>query len=447
MTHLSELKRLGLFDARAPRFTSYPPANLFEASIGPDQVQSWQADITPDTAISLYVHIPFCKHLCWFCACRTQGLKNEKPLTAYVTRVLSEAQAVAKNIGGKPKVGRLHLGGGTPTILPPALLDRLLGGLRDIFDLGRAEEFAVEIDPTDVDTARLEVLTRYGLNRASFGVQDFEPQVQQAIGRLQSAALTTEIVQTTRDLGVTDINFDLLYGLPHQTRDSLDKTLDQVLDMSPNRIALFGYAHVPWVSKRQILIASETLPSPMARYDLAEFARIRLLQNGYMQIGIDHFARPFDKLALAHGARRLRRSFQGYTDDPSTHLIALGASGVSKYPQGFAQNQHNTGQYSRCIDQSKLATARGYAFTPRDVALSQFVEQLMCYFSAELPTHVPELRAKIAAPNYHYAQAVTLQDQRLSVKPWARPLVRMIAADLAMDANVHTKQAAFSQAV
>ncbi|MEO0379346.1 MAG: radical SAM protein, partial [Pseudomonadota bacterium] len=346
MQHVSDLSRFGLFDAKVPRFTSYPPANWFSESVDAECTRTWQTLAAKQAEISLYVHIPFCKRLCWFCACRTQGTRNDAPLAPYVGRVLAEARKVRDGFTNGVTTRRLHLGGGTPTILSAELLDRLLSGLDDIWDLSNFDEFSVEVDPTDVTAARLYMLKVHGLSRASIGIQDFDPQVQAAIGRTQSREVTRDVVDDLRALGIDAINFDLLYGLPFQTARTLDQTLEAALEMRPDRIALFGYAHVPWMSKRQVLIPADALPDPKTRLALFDQARRTLLGQGYVQIGIDHFALPHDPLARAFYAKTLRRSFQGYTDDRTPYLIGLGASAISTYPQGFAQNIPVTGQYA-----------------------------------------------------------------------------------------------------
>ena len=345
----SRLRRYGLFNAKVPRFTSYPPANRFSDAVTGETVESWLSTVPSGADVSLYVHVPFCRRLCWFCACRTQGTKTDGPLARYVETLLAEIAMVRAQLPEDIRVARLHLGGGTPTILSPALMDRLLGALDDAFGLGARDEFSVEIDPVEIDAPRLEVLARHGLNRASLGVQDFDPKVQEAIGRVQSVEETRAAVDMLRDLGVTDLNFDLLYGLPFQTEASLDRTLDQVLDIGPGRLALYGYAHVPWMSKRQMVIPVDALPAPETRHALFEQARMRLLGAGHVQIGIDHFARPDDGLARALVERRLARNFQGYTEDRVPWLIGLGASAISRYPQGYAQNQPATALYQAAI--------------------------------------------------------------------------------------------------
>ncbi len=450
MKHVSDLSRLGLFDAKVPRFTSYPPANWFSDSVDASCTRTWHSDASKNAEISLYVHIPFCRRLCWFCACRTQGTRNDAPLAPYVDRVLAEARDVRAQFVNGVQPHRLHLGGGTPTILSADLLDTLLSGLADIWGLENLQEFSVEVDPTDVGPARLDMLASHGLSRASLGIQDFDPQVQDAIGRVQSRELTQKVVDQLRDRGIEALNFDLLYGLPFQTARTLDATLEAALDMQPSRIALFGYAHVPWMSKRQVLIPSDALPDPKTRLALFDQARRRLLGRGYIQIGIDHFALPHDPLAQAYYAKTLKRSFQGYTDDTSPYLIGLGASAISTYPDGFAQNIPVTGQYANKIDAGEAATWRGYTLDARDHRKANLVEQLMCYHSADLSAAQradAELMADIDRVADHFDGAVNWDGQSLSINRWAHPLVRLIAVQLVTPSAVTSGERIYSAAI
>lgn len=413
-------------------------------------MRTWQSTAPEDAEISLYVHIPFCRRLCWFCACRTQGTRSDAPLAPYVERVIAEARSVRDGFAGTVRPRRLHLGGGTPTILPSTLLDRLLTGLNDHWGLDQLEEFSVEVDPTDVGPKRLATLRKYGLSRASLGIQDFDPQVQKAIGRQQSRDLTTGVVRQLRNLGVNALNFDLLYGLPFQTEQTLATTLSAALDMEPGRIALFGYAHVPWMSKRQSLIPSDALPKPEQRLALFDLARRTLLGQGYVQIGIDHFARPDDALAQAFFDKRLARSFQGYTDDKAPYLIGLGASAISTYPQGFAQNIPVTGTYAAQVEAAHPTVWRGYELSGIDHLKANLVEQLMCYHATTLSdAHLADqtILSTILHIVERFEDAVTWDGRTLSIARWAHPLVRLIAGMFAADQNDQTDKRTYSAAI
>lgn len=447
MKHIFQLKRHGLFDARVPRFTSFPPATWFNKDKGAADAAQWQQAMLSGSDVSLYVHIPFCKRLCWFCACRTQGTKTLGPLQAYVGRVLAEAALVRANLPKDLRVSRLHLGGGTPTILNAGLLDQLLSGLNTHFDLGGLEEFSVEVDPTDVGPKRLDMLVKWGLSRASIGIQDFDPAVQAAIGREQSPELTRDVVEMLRVRGVANLNFDLLYGLPHQTLDSLGETLNTALDMAPDRVALFGYAHVPWMSKRQSMIPADALPNPERRYGLFSKAREEFLAANMTQIGIDHFATDGDGLTRALAERRLKRSFQGYTDDQAPYLIALGASGISTYPEGYMQNLSSTGQYSGMVEEGQMPVARGYALTAQDRVVARIVADLMCYFETDVPTELPAVAERMKAVIAKYEDALEIEGDHIRLKPWAHQLARLIAAEVSTRDPENPSTTRYSQAI
>lgn len=447
MNRISDLRRHGLFNAKVPRFTSYPPANRFTQDVSDSEAADW-LKATPDGSdISLYVHIPFCRRLCWFCACRTQGTKTDAPLGRYVASVLAEMAMVRARLPQNIRVRRLHLGGGTPTILPVDLINELLGGLDKTFGLGGLDEFSVEIDPTEVDSDRLRALSDFGMNRASLGVQDFDPRVQKAIGRKQSIEETARTSDALRALGVAAVNIDLLYGLPFQTMDSLRQTLDHVMALEPTRLALYGYAHVPWMSKRQVVIPTDALPGPEDRYALFDLARRHFLGEKYLQIGIDHFALQEDGLALALVERRLARSFQGYTDDRVPRLIGLGASSISRLPQGYLQNQAATALYQASIAKGQLAAFRGFALDAAAEARAEIIEQLMCYHSvrvADLHTKNDRVQHWLNCLAADYPDAIRFDGRILTIEPWARPLVRIFAARLGQE---RSEQQTFSAAI
>ncbi len=334
MENIEPLIRHGLFDAKVPRYTSYPPANHFENGIRRRHQVSWLSSIEEGEDVSVYIHILFCKRLCWFCACRTQSTQTMRPVEAYIDIVLLEITAAIREIPVGIKMGRLHLGGGTPTILAPKIMGKLLDAVFDAFTPLDDFEFSVEINPTEASPALLGTLVDYGMNRARIGVPDFDPKVQAAIGRMQSLEKTIAVVEFLRGRGVDAINLDLLYGLPFQTKESFRTTLDHVIAMDPDRLAIYGYVHVPWMSKRQVLIKEETLPDTMARFELANIAHDVLTKKGFEPVGIDHFAKKTDSLFDALQTGRLRRNFQGYTDDPSATLIGFGASAISRFKEG-----------------------------------------------------------------------------------------------------------------
>ena len=365
---------------RAPRYTSYPPANHFNSSVSSYQMEQWLSAIPAGSDLSIYIHIPFCRNICWFCACRTQGINRLQPLISYVDTLKAELDLIASRIDSSSRVTFLHLGGGTPTILPASVMASLLDHLRTRFSLADDLAFAVEIDPTEFDQPRLNSLIEAGLSRVSIGVQDFNPDIQKAIGRLQSSELTARTIDMIRSAGIDSINLDLIYGLPHQSKESFAATLEQITALDPDRLAMFGYAHVPWMARRQMLIDEHSLPSPKKRRELLELGRQHFNANGMMPVGIDHFARPDDKLVIAAKNRRLRRNFQGYTDDQSDILIGVGASAISRLPQGYAQNASGTTTYKDMIAGDKLGTCRGHRIDSNDALHGFVIEQLLCHF-------------------------------------------------------------------
>ncbi|MEO1140223.1 MAG: radical SAM protein, partial [Pseudomonadota bacterium] len=280
MEHIDTLKALGLFNARVPRYTSYPTAAVFLPQVGAGFQRSAIATLDPSDPVSVYVHIPFCERLCWFCACHTQGTKTLGPVESYIESLEAELDLLRCTLPAGLRMGRLHWGGGTPTILPPPLIHRLAKAIRCVFPHADDFEFSVEIDPTMVDRAKIDALAIEGMTRASIGIQDFDPEVQSAIGRIQPFDVTRGCVDDLRAAGVGSLNTDLVYGLPHQTSARIEDTIDKVLTFAPDRVALFGYAHVPWVSKRQKLIDEDALPDDQARYMLATLAAERFVEAG-----------------------------------------------------------------------------------------------------------------------------------------------------------------------
>ncbi|MEN8841441.1 MAG: oxygen-independent coproporphyrinogen III oxidase [Octadecabacter sp.] len=434
MKNIDQLRTFGLFDAKVPRYTSYPPANHFENGVGHGNQADWLSTVSGEDGISVYVHIPFCKRLCWFCACRTQGTKTLRPVDAYVEILRAEIRAVRSALPEGVRMARLHLGGGTPTILSVKTMSVLLTEVFDAFPKDNDFEFSVEVDPTEASDQLLETLVNFGLNRVSLGVQDFAPVVQDAIGRAQSLEQTRHVIDFLRARGVAAFNLDLLYGLPHQTAESFKQTLDHVISMEPDRLAIYGYAHVPWMSKRQVLINADELPGNEMRFHLAMLAQETLIKQGYDAIGIDHFALPNDKLAIAQKAGRVRRNFQGYTDDQCETLIGFGASAISRFKQGFLQNAVATSAYQDRITQSSMAAHKGYMLTPSDEVISKVVEDLLCRFEldtntlgAEFPQQAQFIRAISVMLMRRYPDAFHISKNGLQMNDWAKPLVRIIA--------------------
>jgi oxygen-independent coproporphyrinogen III oxidase len=435
MEHIEQLKALGLFEARVPRYTSYPTAAVFTPQTGSSFQRQAIASLDPDAPVSVYVHIPFCERLCWFCACHTQGTRTLSPVESYIETLEAELALMRATLPAGVRMGRLHWGGGTPTILPPHLIHRLAKAIRDVFPPDADFEFSVEIDPTMVDCAKIDALSAEGMTRASIGIQDFDPQVQAAIGREQPFEVTKACVDDLRVAGITSLNTDLVYGLPHQTTERMDDTISKVLGFAPDRVALFGYAHVPWVSKRQKLIDESALPDDMARYTLATMAAARFVEAGLTQIGIDHFARPGDALDTALHSGHLRRNFQGYTADTCQTLIGLGASSISRFPAGYVQNAPATAAYIQRIGAGEFAGSRGYTLSDEDMLRARAIELLMCNFrldlsdlQADFGPHAESLMPVLDGIADQFGALVTSGNRQLEILPQGRSLTRMIAA-------------------
>ena len=426
--------RLGLFDARVPRYTSYPTAPHFAGGVGPETFVQWIEAIPAGSEISLYMHVPFCRRLCWFCACRTQGTSSDEPVRAYAKVLKAEVALLKRHLAPGVRLSRLHWGGGTPTLMPADMMRDLAATVFEAVPLADGAEFSVEIDPNEVDAARLDALVASGMNRASIGVQDFDPEIQKTIGREQSYELTKEVADMIRDRGVPSLNADILYGLPFQTNVRIADSVQKLLTLSPDRVALYGYAHVPWMSRRQQMIPSDAMPTPQERLDLFETARKLFVWDGYDEIGIDHFARPSDGMAKAAKAGTLRRNFQGYTDDTSPVLVGLGASSISRFPQGFAQNASATAAHTKAVREGQFSTHRGHGFAGEDLLRARIIEALMCDFRVdrgEILSSFAVTEARLDGLLRSAAEAfggmVTLDDSGLAIPPQARPLTRMVA--------------------
>lgn len=434
MSMHAQLNRLGLFEARVPRYTSYPTAPHFSPQVGPPETAGWLAAIPQGGSVSVYVHIPFCRRLCWFCACRTQGTASAAPVAAYLETLKAELELVRAQMPQGVEIEHLHWGGGTPTLLSPGMIGDLAKSIKDVAPLAADAQFSVEIDPNEIDDARLDALAAAGMNRASIGIQDFDPGIQETIGRPQSYEVTRAAVDGLRVRGIESLNVDILYGLPSQTEEKISQSVQMLLSLNPDRVALFGYAHVPWMAKRQKLIPTEDLPTPQERLELFNAARKLFLWDGYVEIGIDHFARPGDGLDVAHREGRMQRNFQGYTEDKSETLIGIGASSISRYAQGYAQNDPRTSGYQKAVRDGQLATMRGHAFSEDDKLRGAVIEAILCDFSADLPALAkrcgqPVERALALTEGLETAfpGVLRVQDGIVQIHPEARPLARIIA--------------------
>lgn len=388
-------------DARLPRYTSYPTAPNFTAEFDPSIYEAWLRNIPVGQPTSLYVHVPFCRSMCWYCGCHTTITRHQRPIDSYLTALHREIEMLAGARGNDFSVTEIHFGGGTPTIIEPEQFAGLIQALRDRLGFAGMTNIAIEIDPRTLTAEMATMLGVSGVNRASLGVQSFDPTVQKAINRIQSAEMTMEAVERLRLGGVKGVNFDLIYGLPEQTTESCLKTVETAIAMRPDRISVFGYAHVPSFKKHQRMIDEDVLPGTQERYRQAEAIAEALVAAGYCRIGLDHFALPEDEMAIAQAEGRLHRNFQGYTTDACQTLIGLGASSIGKFAGGYAQNEVPIGLYESRIAAGELPIAKICVMTEEDRFRGEVIERLMCDFSADV---------KAIAANHGFAAELLLQD-------------------------------------
>ena len=446
-------KTLARYDQPVPRYTSYPTAPHFTEAVDAATHTRWLAEIPSGDSLSLYVHIPFCDTMCWFCGCHTRIVNRYEPIAAYLDHVTAEVERVAGTLGKRHRASHVHWGGGTPTSLAPADILRLSDALRTHFDFDEESEFAVESDPRGVGEETIAALGQAGVTRVSLGVQDFSPRVQQAVNRIQPFDETKRVIDSLRSVGIAEINIDLMYGLPHQGTDELLATAEKVLELEPTRLALFGYAHVPWMKVHQRMIDEDALPGTEARWQQAVAARAFLEEHGFTTIGLDHFARDDDPMAAALKAGVLHRNFQGYTTDRANTLIGFGASSISSLPAGYVQNFPQLNLYRRTLDEGRLPTARGVELTPDDRLRREVIERLMCDLEIDLGQICAEhgetadalVEARPRLEELATDGLIELDGDRITVTPDGRLLVRCVCA--AFDAYLEVAEGKHSKAV
>lgn len=441
------------YDLRVPRYTSYPTAPHFGPDVSAGTYGAWLAALEPGTPLSLYFHIPFCDSMCWFCGCYTKVVQRYEPVRAYLDVLSAEIDLVAAALRGRFGARHLHWGGGSPTLLRPDDWLALTEHLRDRFDIAPGAELAVELDPRDATEDYVRALAAAGVSRVSIGVQDFDARVQAAIGRHQPFDVVERVCAWLRAHGIADINLDLMYGLPHQTCAGVTAMVDTAHRLAPSRLALFGYAHVPWMKSHQRLIDETALPGAAERLVQFRVAADRLMVLGYRAIGLDHFARPDDALARAAQTGRLRRNFQGYTADDAAVLLGFGASAIGSLPVGYVQNTAPLRDYAEAVGTGRLPIARGFALGPEDRMRGEVIERLMCQLEVDVPavcrSHgfpADMLAAETDSLGPLAADGlVTLSDGRVTMTGIGQPFVRLAAA--AFDAYLPSGRARHSRAV
>jgi oxygen-independent coproporphyrinogen-3 oxidase len=443
---------LALAEKSAPRYTSYPTAPHFTDSIDGRAARQWLAELPQNSNLSLYLHVPFCPQICSYCGCHTKALRQDAPLAAYKATLLQEIELLAGATHAR-RIVHIHWGGGTPSMLGPARLLEISQAIARHFEPSQNLEHAIELDPRIVDEPLVESLARAGVSRASLGVQDFNPHVQKAAGREQPFEIVARAVDLLRAAGICAINFDLMYGLPRQDVEDAVRSASLAAELAPSRLAVFGYAHVPWFKSHQRRIDSATLAGASDRLAQAIAVRETLESEGYEAIGLDHFAKPDDLMAAAAREGRLRRNFQGYAVDVADALLPLGVSSIGRLPQGYVANAVDLAGWRRAIEAGEFATTRGRALTREDLARGEAIERLMCDFVVDYGAIArahgfDEDKFDDAAP--HLAPLaehglVCLDRRRVALTSDGRPFARLAAA--AFDSYLHAQAARHSVAV
>lgn len=370
---------LAKYNRPGPRYTSYPTAPVWNDNFSQADLESfYTAADTAGTPVSLYMHLPFCESLCLFCACNVVIQKDKSAAIPYLQSLKKEITHVSRAVSSRREVVQFHWGGGTPTYLSPAQLEDLFGFTQERFVFARDAEIGIEVDPRVTSQEHLQVLRKLGFNRLSMGIQDFTPLVQQTIHRVQPFQMTRDLIACARALGFESINVDLIYGLPYQTAASFSDTADKILQLAPDRIAMFSYAHVPWLRKQQGAFQGH-LPEGMEKFQIFKAGIRKFTEAGYLYIGMDHFAKPSDELALAQRERTLHRNFQGYTTKAGADLYGMGVSAISSIGAAYSQNQRAIAEYQSAIDASGAATMRGYRLNRDDVIRRAVITRLLCH--------------------------------------------------------------------
>ena len=426
------------YDVSGPRYTSYPTADRFVEAFGAQELARWlgKRDIGGvGKPLSVYVHLPFCESICYYCACNKVVTRDHARSSQYIKYLEREMGLLAPHLGERPRISQLHWGGGTPTFLSREEMRELIALLDSRFAREPDCECAIEVDPRHAPPGTLEFLASLGFNRVSLGVQDFDADVQKAVHRIQPEALVRRVAAEARACAFRSVNFDLIYGLPRQTLDSFGRTLERVIDLAPERIALYSYAHLPTVFKPQRRIAIAELPAGDSKLEILTLAIGRLTAAGYVYIGMDHFARPDDDLAVAQRQGRLQRNFQGYSTRPESDLVGLGVSAIGRIGPTYYQNQKRLDDYQGCLDAGRLPVARGIELTPDDLVRRAVIQALACHSRVSMESielaHLVDFRGYFAAEMKTLARLqeeglVDVSDEWISVTPRGRLLTRIV---------------------
>lgn len=433
MTTLNQ--RILKYNTLVPRYTSYPTAPHFSSDVGQEFYVRCLEQLPQSSSISLYIHIPYCPKLCWYCGCHTKATRRYAPVEHYIKLLKRELDAIARTTG-ENIVSHIHFGGGSPTILSSSDFSELMEHIRRCFQVSDVAEIAVELDPRGVTECKVAAYAKYGVNRISLGVQDFHDDVQQAIDRVQSFHCVYEAQKLLKIYGINRINIDLMYGLPKQTLEGVRENLTYALLFNPSRIALFSYAHVPHVKKHMRQIDETMLPDSMQRLEMSQVSSDYLRDAGYFAIGLDHFVREDDSMKKAYDARILRRNFQGYTDDNANMLIGAGISSISQFPQGYVQNTTNNQRYEHAILNKKAPVERGVMLSKEDCFRQHIIGQLMCYLQVNLKEVCEQFEQDIQQFKDVFDMLnmlegdglVRLTGTTIKILPQARHIVRVVCA-------------------
>lgn len=458
-TPVFDRELIAALPASGPRYTSYPTADRFHAQFGESEyINALELRHTGalNKPLSLYIHIPFCNTICYYCGCNKIITKDTTRADAYIEYLAKELDLLQPHLDGKHPLAQLHFGGGTPTFLSDAQLERVFSMIREHFELLPNGEYSIEIDPRKVSRETVLHLGKLGFNRMSVGIQDFDPLVQEAVNRIQSVEETREVIEAAREAGFKSVSVDLIYGLPHQSVESFKPTLETVLSLAPDRLALYHYAHLPHIFKPQRRIDTNAVPSSEEKLDILQYAVKHLTDAGYVFIGMDHFAKPDDELAIALKEGWLQRNFQGYSTYADCDLIAIGVSGIGKIGSTYAQNERDIDAYYAALDQGRLPIMRGYQLNRDDILRRNIIQDLMCRFSLDYQVY----ESIFGIPFAQYFQAelndleklqelglVQLGSHNLSVTPKGRFLIRNIAMVFDYHLRHKTTQAQYSQTV
>jgi oxygen-independent coproporphyrinogen-3 oxidase len=447
------------YGGRGPRYTSYPTALQFNDELTQADYEAKAKESNDsDVPLSLYVHIPFCHSLCYYCGCNKIVTRNEERVSRYMEMLYKEIEMQSKLFGRKRKVEQLHFGGGTPTYLDKEQLAALMDHLRAsfTFDESDAHEFSIEVDPRTVDAERIRELRELGFNRLSLGIQDFHEPVQKAVNRAQSPEEVQALMDSAREVGFGSISFDLIYGLPLQSVETFDKTLDVVIAMKPDRLAVYNYAHLPQRFKGQRMINSDDIPTPETKLDLLHHTIDKLCDAGFIYIGMDHFALPDDELVLARQNGTLQRNFQGYSTHRQCDMIALGVSGIGSIGNMFAQNSITTLEYEEIIERGELPIVKGLLIDDDDLLRAAVIQDLMCYDSLSFDDfgneHGIDFREYFASEIekldvLEKDDLIVLSDTGIEITPRGRLLLRNIAMTFDRYIDLEENEHRFSKAI